>query len=389
MEFKKDINKIFFTIISLILLLSSCNDNKEAILVIEGKINGYSEKTIVLESLMPLRVDTINVVKTDAEGNFKFSLDSLPGGFLRLCLDNKNCIYLYGKEKQTIEIQAKYPDIVKSYNITGSEDSKKLKELNLRLLESSDKLNIMREEILNASKDSNCNLDSVYNISNINAKEIYENDKIYIKDFIDNNIKSPIIYIALYQYVSSSPILLIEKDLPTFKLVLSSLKKYNPNFSHISLLESNINKEELRQQQLNRNYVNISIGAKAPGFSINNISGKKVNLDDFNGEKVIIAFWASWHKTSVENMKYLEDISNKKDIKIISISLDSNKHRWENSITSKEMKNFYNLCDFKSWENTAVKIYGIKSLPFYVLINEDTKIEALTNDIHNLTQITH
>ncbi len=44
-------------------------------------------------------------------------------------------------------------------------------------------------------------------------------------------------------------------------------------------------KEELSHQMLN---------IKAPGFTLTDLEGKKVSLDDFKGKVVIIDFWATW-----------------------------------------------------------------------------------------------
>ncbi|MDD2385747.1 MAG: redoxin domain-containing protein [Bacteroidales bacterium] len=384
-QYRKQIIKILISYI-LIGITVSCQQGSENSIIVNGVIKSYSNKTMVLETLLPNRIDTLLTIKTDKDGNFKFVLDSIPTGFQRIKIDDNNMIYLYLKNNDQITITGDYPNLARTYQITGSDESQVLKEMNYRLIKSTDKLNNLKNQIHEASMIPNFNMDSLIIEINLSAQKLYDSDKEFLTDFITDNSSSPVIYMALYQYIGTTPILTLENDIETFEFVLQKLKKNNPTLPHIALLESVISNYTLRMQQLNRNHINISIGSKAPDFALTDNKGNKRHLSDFIGENVIVAFWSSLNKTSVNNIKTLKEINKNYNFKIILISLDTNKEKWLNAIKSNKIENFTNLCDFKSWESPVAKIYGLNVLPSYVVIDSQFIIQYLTDDIDNLQE---
>jgi len=373
-------------LISILIVTESCNRGSDYQVKIWGEISGCQDKTIVLESLMPNRIDTISVEKINSKGQFEIELESIPGGILRLVIDNDNSIYLYVKDNQEVELRGQYPGLVKSYSVKGSDDSELLRQMNLRLIESSDKLNKLKDEIADAAKYPKANIDSLFQVTNETAKKLYDSDRVYLKSFIHDNSNSPVIYMALYQYIGTTPILTIDADFEDFEFVLAQLKTNNPDFPHIKLLESVVNTKKLQDQQIDRDYLNLTVGAEAPDFSVPDKNGKNENLSSYLEKKVIVGFWASWNKLSVTNLKYLADIKRNNDVEVIMISLDSRKEKWSLAIDQNNTQNFINICDFKSWESPVVKIYGVQKLPSYVFINEESVIEMLTDDIDKLQE---
>ena len=104
----------------------------------------------------------------------------------------------------------------------------------------------------------------------------------------------------------------------------------------------------------------------------------------FKGNNVIICFWSSWSKKSVESVSELINYEKIPRLKIILVSLDTQPENWESAIKSNKLENMINLCDFKTWEGSVVKIYGIKTLPSFVLLDSEGKIELLTDDFDKL-----
>lgn len=384
-QYRKQIIKILISYI-LISITVSCQQGSENRIIVNGEINSYSNKRIVLETLLPNRIDTLLTIKTDKDGCFDFALDSTPEGFQRIKIDDNNMIYLYLKNNEKITITGDYPNLARTYQITGSDESQLLKEMNLRLIESTDKLNNLKTQVQKAATTPKYNIDSLMIEVNLTAQELYDADKEFLINFISDNSSSPVIYMALYQYIGTTPILTLENDIETFEFVLQKLKENNPNLPHILLLESVISNYKLRMQQLNRDYINISIGSDAPDFALTDNKGNKIHLSDFIGENVIVAFWSSLNKSSANNIKRLKDINKNYNFKIILISLDTNQEKWLNAIKSNEIENFTNVCDFKSWESPVAKIYGLNSLPAYVVVDSQSVIQYLTDDINNLLE---
>jgi peroxiredoxin len=364
--------------------MASCDHEKNGTVFISGKIENAQGKTIFLELLSPGKVQTVAEVVIDNNGNFEITPDTLVNSFYRLKLDDKNVIYLRLDSGDEIEIEASYPIIAKTYKISGSEDCELLREMNLHLLESTSRLNEMNNQIVEARKIPNYNVDSLFDAINAEARVMYDADREYLKNFIGKNHKSAVIYMALYQYVSISPVLLIEADLETFEYALGELKKFHPELEQTALLESEVSKEKQRQQQRSRDYVQLTVGVEAPDFVLEDAFLIKKSLSSFRGKNVVLAFWSSWSKPSTQTAAKLVKICDETGAKLVLISLDTQKENWMNAIKSNGLSTATNLCDFKSWESSVLKIYGIKSLPSVILINEKGTIELISQDADDI-----
>lgn len=383
-SFLKTIKFAWFICFFLIISMVSCDNAKDGTIVISGKIENAEGKSIYIELLSPSKVEIVAEGVIDKGGYFEISLDSLVNSFYRLKIDDKNMIYLRIESGDEIEIEAVYPGIAKTYTIAGSEDCKLLREMNLHLLESTNRLNTMNNQIVEARKIPNYNVDSLFDEINAEARVMYDADREYLKDFISKNHKSAVIYMALYQYVSISPVLLIEADLETFEYALLELKKYHPELKQTSLLESEVSKEKLRQQQMSRDYVQLNPGVEAPDFVLADAFSIKKSLSSFRGKTVVLAFWSSWNKPSAQMAAKLLKTCDDAGAKLILISLDTQKENWMSAIKTNGLSTATNLCDFKSWESSVLKIYGIKSLPSVILINSEGLIELMTQDADDI-----
>jgi thiol-disulfide isomerase/thioredoxin len=66
----------------------------------------------------------------------------------------------------------------------------------------------------------------------------------------------------------------------------------------------------------------VSDNSSAPNFSLRDISGKMVNLDNYIGKVIIINFWATWCVPCKEEMPFLEEFSKKNSEDIVMIGID-------------------------------------------------------------------
>lgn len=361
------IKRSIFIIALIINALSfySCKDSNE--ISINGKISDCKGCKIQLERLSPIKVDTLATISTGNDGSFKFNHNDSLRRLYRLKFENRPPIHLCFVNGESIEITINASD----YEISGSNDCSELKRLNDRMTESTQKVEELRSKVGQQFNIDKTSLEE----SNRIADSLYQSDKEFILNFIKQNHKSPIIYLALHQYVSTTQIMQLPNDYDIYKYVLNEMKTHNPYLEETRHLESMVRKFELQQEQRNRDYVSLSGGSTAPEFSISDKSGDTIRLSDFKGKEITLCFWASWDKKSVKTIQ--EYLIGNTDRQIILVSLDSNREQWLQAIKFHRLDNVMNVCDFKSWESITAKLYGVKVVPTFIEISDEHKIEKI------------
>lgn len=360
--------EIIITLIISVLLCNSCKH--ENVFTIEGQISNCPNCKIVLEKLSPIKIDTVATANAGFNGKFTLNHSDSIRRLYRLRINNATPIHICTVNGENISLSADYNNIT-DYTISGTNDCEEMKRLNVRMVESTRKVEDLRNSVSKQFGIDKASLEK----NNYIADSLYQSDKQFISDFIKKNHESPIIYFALHQYVSTTPIMQLPADYETYKYVLDEMKAHNPDLEETRYLESEIKRFELQQEQQNRQYVNLTEGVLAPDFSLPNENGEMINLENFKGKEMSLCFWASWDKKSVKAVqKYIAENSNRQTI---LISLDTNREQWIQAIKFHKLSTATNLCDFKSWESITAKLYGIKTVPTFVEISAEQKIEKI------------
>jgi DsbE subfamily thiol:disulfide oxidoreductase len=116
------------------------------------------------------------------------------------------------------------------------------------------------------------------------------------------------------------------------------------------------------------------IGNKAPVFSVNDLSGKRVSFSSFKGKPILLNFWATWCPYCREERAYLNTLhSEYKDrgLRIVSVSTDRSLDKVK-SYAKKTPMDFIVLHDT---DREAASRYGVYSLPVTFLINRNGVIQ--------------
>ncbi len=70
----------------------------------------------------------------------------------------------------------------------------------------------------------------------------------------------------------------------------------------------------------------VAVGKKAPQFSLPDLDGAMVNLDDFRGKVVFLNFWATWCKPCEEempSMQHLYESLKGQEFEMLAVSIDT------------------------------------------------------------------
>jgi peroxiredoxin len=120
------------------------------------------------------------------------------------------------------------------------------------------------------------------------------------------------------------------------------------------------------------------VGQRAIEITENDVNGKPVSLSSFKGKYLLIDFWASWcGPCRAENPNIVKQYNAFKDkgFDILGISLDGNKDLWLKAIEADHLT-WTEVSDLNSWKNSAAVTYGVKGIPFNLLLDKDGVIMA-------------
>lgn len=175
------------------------------------------------------------------------------------------------------------------------------------------------------------------------------------KEFIRNNPKSYVVPIILSGLFNK---LTIEEN-------ESIIKSLDPGVARTSMVLSI--KERIEAQKV------VSIGKKAPEFTMNDVSGVPVPLSSKIGSKLLlIDFWAGWcgpcRKENPNVVKVYEQYK-EKGFDVLGVSLDRSKDEWVKAIATDKLP-WTQVSDLLFWNNAAAKLYAVNSIPANFLLDE-------------------
>ena len=186
--------------------------------------------------------------------------------------------------------------------------------------------------------------------------------KVAIMDFVYKNLDSPVIlYIIKY---SMSPAF----DTEMIQNFLDALPE--SQHSH-SMYKELVN--EIRA-------ANLKIGAEAPDITGRTPEGKELSLSDFKGKYVFLDFWASWCAPCRREIPHLKEVlaysEKSDDLVVLSYSIDSKEKDWIACINNSNLihKNWVHISTLKGWNSEALKLFGVKGVPFTALIDPEGNV---------------
>ncbi|MDR0559607.1 MAG: AhpC/TSA family protein [Prevotellaceae bacterium] len=361
---------ICFFSLALLILFTSCGKNA----VIHGTIANADNELITLSlNTSPARI--IDTVRLKSSGDFSFKYNfkkSIYPVYLLLSAKDKTLasLLLEPGDNVTLTTDLKNP---KTYQISGSEGSLLLKELNDRTLAvsiSMDSLVASLEKFNSTPQYETEMTKTNRELSNLFVR--YKRDMIR---FITKNNKSYASHTAIYLKLPNGlKIFGKEADAIYFKMLADSLEKKYPYSPYVYQLRDDY--KTLSQANMLQNMIENAESSSYPDISLPDATGKKIALSSLKNKVILLNFWASTDKVSATNSIEFLPLYEKyhpQGFEIYHVSLDKNRETWLYTINNQKLP-WINVCDFKGAESYAVTMYNVRKLPANYLIDSEGEI---------------
>jgi peroxiredoxin len=354
---------------SILLLAVACG--KKTNYTITGKLEGGSGKTIYLNRLLTTSQIPADSAKLDKSGEFKLKGKVDAPTFFLLKISDTNFATLILDSAENVTVSGSYSHFSSDYDVKGSDNSSKVRELTFRFsavrlkLDSISQLYKKHQNIPGYAADM-----ERWNKEYTKLVTDYTN---YLNDFVKRNPFSMASVYALYQKWDEGNY--VSNDFQTMKTAASALFSVYPKNDQAKALYNNALNILKEQKNAKLNNLMAQSAVNSPNIKLPDASGVERDLWSLHGKYVLLHFWSAKDRTSRIQNEVLVELYAKfkhKGFEIYMVSVDDDMAAWKNAIAEDQLT-WINVGDMKG-SISALYNYNIRSVPSNYLLDKEGKI---------------
>ena len=352
-----------------VMTITSCDNNK---FVVDGQIENAKDSVLYFENVGLEGISVIDSVRLSDNGNFSFS-DEAPTApeFYRLRIADQ-IINVSIDSTETVTIKAQYPQMATQYEISGSENCAKIKELTLKQIDLHQRAMAIQENMALGVDEAN---DSILKIIDAYKEDVKNN-------YIFKEPMKAYSYFALFQTLGNW--LLFnprsnKDDIKVFAAVATSWDTYYPHAErgqnlHNIAIEGMKNvriTEGVREQAIDASKIE---EAGVLDIALQDNHGQVRHLTDLKGKVVLLDFHIFATNESPARILLLRELYNKyasQGFEIYQVSLDPDEHFWKQQTAALP---WISVRDEDGINSQRIMLYNIQAVPDYFIIDRGNNL---------------
>lgn len=371
--------KITAVFAAIALIFSSCETESANGIKLSGTITA-DEGPIILSYIdatkgAPIPMDTMEVV----EGKFESSWDSDSVNFYTITTAKGFYIPVLIESGEQIQLDIDGENTDRKYTVAGSPGSQRLLDINdvsIYALKRVDSL----DRIVEQFKDS-ANYGQVKEVLDITFQKVLAQAKNGMKKFIDEDPGNLTNLIIFSQKVAGAELISPMEDFEYYEKVDQGFKERYPNNQHTKFFGKAAAQIKLQVEQnkaKTQTQAQLVPGSAIPEISLPSPSGEFKNLSDLKGKIVLVDFWAAWCRpcrAENPNLVRMYEKYKSRGFEVFSVSLDGlpqqpdPKSDWTGAIAADGLVWENHVSDLLGWSSTVAKRFGLKGIPYTILID--------------------
>lgn len=358
---------------------SSCTESK---FQVEGNITDAKDSVLYFENMGLDGIAVIDSVKLGESGSFSFKGNQPEAPeFYRLRIANQ-IINLAVDSNEVITVKAQYATMPTAYEISGSEDCARIKELSVMQID-------LQKRAIALERQHDLGADAIRD-SLLNMIDAY---KERVKtEYIFKDPKAASSYFALFQTLGNYLIFNPRSnsdDIKVFAAVATSWDTYYAGAIRGQNLH-NIALEGLKNERIARAESNKTIDeskithAGLIDIQLTDNKGQRRSLTDLKGKVVLLDFHLFGMAESPKRILMLRELYNKfhaKGFEIYQVSLDSDEHFWKQQTAALP---WISVRDADGIGSQRLRMYNVQSLPEFFLIDRSNSLIGRSQQIKDL-----
>lgn len=350
-----------FGCIAAVSAIHSCSSDKAEI---SGILTGKPETEVVVKLLNVNRYQTLDTLRTDASGAYRYSVNVSKG--------QPEFVYVFYGDTKVASLLLQQGDRVKvvsdtlgRYSVEGSEESAMLQETEKAFAEFLADFNSAAAGLEGIDESSE---EGKAIRAELSRKYVaYYRDRV---KYVMNNSHSLTVVPVLFQQINEDfPIFSQTTDALTFRSISDSLKSSWPESKYSKVLENEADRR-IRQMDLEVKIRNAE-EAFYPDIELPDLKGEKKRLSDMEAKVLMIYFWSTTDAVqkmfNLDSMLPVYEEFHPRGLEIFAVSLDTDKAAWASAVRSQNMP-WINVCDIRGASSPHVLQYNVQSLPTAVFI---------------------